>query len=252
MNCVKFEAVIVDLARGQMMDAGAREGGLAHARECARCGARLAAEQRLTAGMRALAAGDDLAEAPVALEATLRAAFRQQATLPAPAALTRRFPVWPLVAAAGILVAFGLIINSWLRRPPASQPGVEVSGPPAPAPSPTRALPTPPSELAETRRPPRVHRPAGRPGDAARRLNPAPMTDEAELGEVEVATGFLPLIYDGLLPPLESGQVIRVEVPRFALISYGLPLNAERADEPIKADVLLGQDGLARAIRLVH
>ena len=71
-------------------------------------------------------------------------------------------------------------------------------------------------------------------------------------GEVEVTTGFLPLIYDGLLPPLESGQVIRVEVPRFALISYGLPLNAERADEPIKADVLLGQDGLARAIRLVH
>lgn len=251
MNCVNFEAVVVDLARGQMMDAGAREGGLAHARECARCGARLAAEQRLTTGMRALAASDEAAGAPVALEATLRAAFRQQVARPAAGALTRRFPVWPLVAAAGILVALGLIINSWIRQPPSPRPRVEVSGPPAPAPSPTREEPTPP-ELAESRRPPRVRRSARRPGDAARRLNPAPMADEAEVGEVEVATGFLPLIYDGLLPPLESGQVIRVEVPRFALISYGLPLNAERADEPIKADVLLGQDGLARAIRLVH
>jgi hypothetical protein len=52
--------------------------------------------------------------------------------------------------------------------------------------------------------------------------------------------------------PLEEGLVVRVELPRSALVSFGLPMNMERADERIKADVLLGNDGLARAIRFVH
>jgi len=52
--------------------------------------------------------------------------------------------------------------------------------------------------------------------------------------------------------PLESGQLVRVQLPRAALASLGLPSNAERADEPVKADVLLGNDGLARAIRFVR
>jgi hypothetical protein len=39
---------------------------------------------------------------------------------------------------------------------------------------------------------------------------------------------------------------------RAALASFGLPVNAERADERVKADVLMGHDGLARAIRFVR
>ena len=40
-------------------------------------------------------------------------------------------------------------------------------------------------------------------------------------------------------------------MPRFALARFGMPMNMDRADETIKADVLLGADGLARAIRFV-
>lgn len=49
---------------------------------------------------------------------------------------------------------------------------------------------------------------------------------------------------------LESGQMVRVQVPRAALAALGLPVNAERAGELVKADILLAHDGTARAIRL--
>ena len=45
---------------------------------------------------------------------------------------------------------------------------------------------------------------------------------------------------------------MRVELPRSALMSFGLPMNMERAGERIKADVVVGEDGLARAIRFVR
>ena len=41
-------------------------------------------------------------------------------------------------------------------------------------------------------------------------------------------------------------------MPRSALVSFGLPMNIERANERIKADVLIGNDGVAHAIRFVR
>ena len=75
----------------------------------------------------------------------------------------------------------------------------------------------------------------------------------ARPNEPESMTEFISLVADAPgAPPLESGQLVRVQVPRAALASLGLPLNAERGNEPVKADVLLGGDGLARAIRFVR
>ena len=54
------------------------------------------------------------------------------------------------------------------------------------------------------------------------------------------------------LTPIDSGSLVRVELPRSALESFGLPMNMERAGERIKADVLVGSDGPARAIRFVR
>ena len=56
----------------------------------------------------------------------------------------------------------------------------------------------------------------------------------------------------GELIPFEGGQLVRVRMPRSNLIPLGIPLDQERAGETIKADVLLSNDGLARAIRLVY
>jgi hypothetical protein len=79
---------------------------------------------------------------------------------------------------------------------------------------------------------------------------------QAQRGSVEdtqeVATDFIPLMLGGRFTQSEGGHVVRVELPRSALASFGLPVNAERAGGRVKADVLLGDDGMARAIRFVR
>jgi hypothetical protein len=55
-----------------------------------------------------------------------------------------------------------------------------------------------------------------------------------------------------MLGPLDRGYLVRVELPRTALRKFGLPMNEDRAAERVMADVLMGEDGLARAIRFVQ
>jgi hypothetical protein len=52
------------------------------------------------------------------------------------------------------------------------------------------------------------------------------------------------------LPPLESGELVRTELPVSVLPSLGLRPPASHVTA-VRADVLVGQDGLARAVRLV-
>jgi len=63
-------------------------------------------------------------------------------------------------------------------------------------------------------------------------------------------TGFVELPWTRGLPAFESGEILRLEVPAAALPAYGIDISAG-ADRPVEADILIGQDGLARAIRLV-
>jgi hypothetical protein len=77
--------------------------------------------------------------------------------------------------------------------------------------------------------------------------------DYSSLDQTEIATEFLPITYgDPAWSSVEGGQLVRVQLPRTALLSFGFPMSQERYPEPIKADVLLGEDGTARAIRFVH
>lgn len=54
------------------------------------------------------------------------------------------------------------------------------------------------------------------------------------------------------LPPGEGSGVVRVEVPRATLLAFGLPMNPELAMEPLEAEILVGEDGAAQAIRFLH
>jgi hypothetical protein len=74
----------------------------------------------------------------------------------------------------------------------------------------------------------------------------------AATGGDGIATDFIPLTYGASLSGTDGGHVVRLELPRTALAQFGLPVNAERSGEPVTADVLLGEDGLARAIRFVR
>jgi len=68
---------------------------------------------------------------------------------------------------------------------------------------------------------------------------------------VEIATDFIPLASYAELASMESGQLVRVLLPRSVLADYGLPVNQNRVETPVTAQVLVGQDGIARAIRFL-
>jgi hypothetical protein len=71
----------------------------------------------------------------------------------------------------------------------------------------------------------------------------------------EVVTEFYPLMEAADLEDSDSllaVQVVRVELPASALTAAGLSVGSEMSNEPVKADVVLGHDGLARAIRFVR
>lgn len=77
-------------------------------------------------------------------------------------------------------------------------------------------------------------------------------TRNANYTEPEITTDYIPIMNGGRLTPGDAGHVVRVELPRSALASFGLPVNADRAEARVKADVLMGEDGMARAIRFVR
>lgn len=69
---------------------------------------------------------------------------------------------------------------------------------------------------------------------------------------VEITTPFMPLAYGGV--PFTDGRLVRLEVPRTALRAFGLaPADVDLSPtDPVFADVVVGEDGLARAVRFVR
>jgi hypothetical protein len=68
----------------------------------------------------------------------------------------------------------------------------------------------------------------------------------------ETTAGFYPLPDAEALPPVESAMVVRVQMPMASLAMIGFPINQDRASDRVEAEVLLGQDGLARGVRLIE
>jgi hypothetical protein len=64
----------------------------------------------------------------------------------------------------------------------------------------------------------------------------------------EVKTEFISLSY---LPAPESGQIVRVKVPRAMMVSLGVSNNVSKNAEMVSAEVILGDDGSSRAIRFI-
>ncbi len=248
MNCQDFEKLAPALARNRLIDATAREQGVAHTEVCEKCAARVVEERALLAGVRVVVAEMTREEAPARVEAALLAAFREQTTA-APTVIpifsrASRWSSWRLAAvAAGILLLISVTAIFWW---PASslkpQQGKQAVLPtPGAAPtSPKLAEPSVDSDQMAAEQPKNLPK-------RVRRRASVNSSDEAEM-----VTQFFPLREGEDLTALESLQFVRVELPGSALSEVGLPVDPETANEPVKADVVLGQDGLARAIRFVR
>lgn len=271
MSCRECQEAILLGQKGlqDRMEVESGEAVAAHLLVCFPCRLFAQRQRQLQEGLALLAAADASLEASPEVEARL------QAMLEAPA---RSRPLsidgrWRSPALAVGALAAALLLVSWLgirwfrpspapsaapevvtqRTPPAtfsreeghsltlSSQAAEASAQPQLAPGPAAKLPRRRPVRSTAQRAPL---PAG---DLSKRADGAlDQVDE------EVVTDFFPLYAGQQLAPLERGRLIRTLVPRSLLGTLGLPVHPDWAIFPIKADVVVGEDGTARAVRFVR
>jgi hypothetical protein len=277
MNCGDFDVIITDLAGEQLIDATRYKIALAHKNTCARCEARLANERSLTKALHTVA-NAETEQAPAHTKAALLQAFAERmpssVALPiSPVALAetsektvlaftpkaQRLPLWTWAAAAAAVLAIVSLAAIQIAKSTSSSAALQAYG--------VEAITIPkvkePKEI-NTPQPPKKQNPVAEKfvatiKNAKRNLAPRRMEVkekservEEQVAENEITTDYIPLTYFAGTTAIESGQVVRVMVSRSSLLAYGLPVDLERTDEKIKADLVVGDDGLARAIRFVY
>ena len=196
-------------------------------------------EESLTSSLQLLAEEMESLNAPPEVEQKLRAAFRQQRVV---VPMRNRYSRYWLAAIAAMILIVITVVALRSRTGP---------------PKPEFARQTEQPQIKE--QPivvePKVDHLQPKPQPIAQRRKPAkrrvPKSEVANHMNREIATDFMPLGYLNPATLQDGGQIIRVEVPRSALVNFGLPVNMDRYHEKVKADVLLGVDGLAHAIRFV-
>jgi hypothetical protein len=273
MNCEDFSSIVNELAENRPMDATARVNGLAHAAMCAECSMRLSDAKNVSAGLR-IARAAETEETPARVKESLLAAFAQHHAehhkiaasplifTPASKRSSRRtLGWWSAAAVAAAAVVILALMLSTLMRVASPVPPTQTAGNQG-QPLPVVTAPTPPPEVPKSLEPERQATvaknnspvaPSKRP-TLARKAPRANATNQNETETVAKSAGnqYIPLTYLASATAMESGTVVRIQLSRSKLISLGLPLNGERADELLKADLVLGDDGVARAIRLVN
>jgi hypothetical protein len=147
--------------------------------------------------------------------------------------ITATWRPWVPAAAAIVLVAGALfvLLENQPRVNWAVPPRTAEKSPPAPAVVPT------------IEQPPAVEVRATHP--------PSPDRKPPKKANVVTPSGFVDLPWTAGLPAFESGEIVRMEVPVASLPTYGIDISSGAGKGPVEADVLIGQDGFARAIRLV-
>jgi hypothetical protein len=234
MNCSQSREVLADLDRPAVLSPELREEALAHAEICAECGQLLTETESLDAELRRLAAQAASAQASERLEAQLLGALRERNANRAHWA-ARRYAA-AIGIAAMLLVAFGF----WIYR----RSGTAVL-------SPTRDI-AGESGAAQRKVIARPEPQTGGPAVAsASRPNNALPSDEQQVAEAENSETFTPLPDAEYPEALDDAAVVRVVMPRAALASFGLPLEAMEGDGTVRADLIVSADGTPQAIRLL-
>lgn len=238
MTCRTVAPSLVDLARGIVLDADRQADVDRHLRECRRCAARLAEERAMSAALGRLAQVLGEPAPDPQSERALLAAFDAAWTEPRAVAHAR---AWQPLAAAAV-VALGATA-AWMTAnrlagvhgPDTASPRIAAAAPrvESPAAQPAASLPS------DTHAAPAAVKTA-----AARRVSahhgPAASRD---------ASAFVPWPGAETLPTFESGHLMRLDLPTSMAISLGLTPPAAQAGV-VRADILVGQDGFARAVRV--
>ncbi len=223
MKCAEFKTVVHDLARRDLetaVEAIAR----AHAEACPTCACRLAEAERLARVLRTASAEARQHEAPPELETLLLGAFRRESAANRGSAgarkgFGRRFVLgWVGAAAAAAVLAFALLSHVPGRRP--TSPAAR-----------SHAVASAATEATV-------------PGNAA--------ATASHSTQASLKSGFVPVPYTGGFGPGESGVIVRVQVPRSSLAELGYPVDETQGSGMVQADMVIGEDGWPRAVRIVR
>jgi hypothetical protein len=274
MNCEDFESNVNDLAREQMMEASVRARALAHRDECEVCARRLEDESTLSFGLCALAKEINAAMVPAPgqellatfrgeIRSNLRSNLRSNQAVLSGVSAHRRWRYLAAVAAMILVVISVAVMRSRATSPPIVK---GLSNPPSVLPTETPTAPTPdvvaglnpvPTRSRRVSRKRKNLNQLAEGSQLATRTNKnlattETATSDSENPAPEITTEFMPVGYASETNMEEGGQLVRVQLPRSALLAFGLPMNVNRYDEKVKADVFFGADGMARAIRFVQ
>jgi len=223
MDCAQFDEILHELDRPGTDGFALRRSALAHAESCSRCAQRMTEAESLDLALRTLAAREADSQVHPRVGRALMEEFRAHGRSDSRRRVRRQFAALGIAAALLLALGYSLSHRSAFVK---------------------KTAPAPESAAAQLSSPV-VAPPAVLPGA---------QQDEVAVNEPresEYATAFVPLPYADDTNALDGGSVVRVVLSRPALASLGMPVTDLGATDRIPADIVLSEDGVPQAIRLV-
>ncbi len=245
MKCNEFTTAAESLTPSKLLRLQTEDPSLAeHARECAACGEWLASQRFLGAALQSLRSETGEREAGPHVESAVLQAFREcefepaageSPDLAAPAAwrLSRYFEIGAYVAVAAALIV-GVFLGSRVLR------DRHVNAAPIQAQTTTVPQNVAPEVQPVTESPKvEVAKVTGAPVQVTNAVVKRSQTVSAQTAKTEGNDGYVALMLCDPLICSGDEQVIRMELP-------------VTGSSPVLADVVVGEDGLVRAMRIVN
>ena len=235
MTCREFDEAVHAFVRVELLDLSVREAVIEHAAHCDNCALRMGEAGVLAEVTQAAAASVRELQAPEDLEHALLSVFRNQRWR-RHVTLWRTFE-WVAAGAAAAMLAVVLWTSSsrWKVQP----------------------SPAPKKEFSsQSKQPLDAQAPASsQPSDTAQGTGaeaPAAEASTAEAEETYAMSDFVPVPFTDGMNPDDPGMVVRVQLTRASLAELGYPVAEVPEEDLIRADVLVGEDGWPRGVRLVR
>lgn len=278
MNCEDFNKIVHELADYKPMQVTLRDAGVSHVALCAECATKLASARTLSTSL-VVAAGAESEQAPVRIKEDLLAAFAalqhesakprgieegeiaEVSTVEASVVAMSLGHKRRWLTAAGVAVSalaavilLAVVLPHWRNAsapeslPPASDLKAGIEPPRTPNVIVDKAIPSYANEKSGAT----VKSGPGKRRVSIRRRPEAGNATQTYQTVAQNTGEYLPLTYLAKSTAIDSGTIVRVELSRSALASLGLRMNFEGTGASVKADVVIGDDGVAQAIRLVQ
>jgi hypothetical protein len=222
MSCREYRSGLIEWGRGRVPGEAVRQVLTVHLEECAECARFLETQQALTAAMA------DISAEPIPPASQFLAPVMDAFDRAHPPRAVHVIPT-RLALLAALAAAILLAVISLPHRTPRRQ-----------------AAPRPISALTERQSAPRLA--VATTMDSPKRpASPRPASFHGD--DPEPDRPFYPIPYTAPLAPGEWTRVVRMKIPVGALIAMGFQVMLSDPAATVEADVLVSQDGRARAIR---